>query len=86
MSERNVNQDQRMTENTLSCNRQSELERDFVDIFKDGKRVDATEVIKNKLQSRLFTKTSAVEAALDHLKASRLSCLIFEVKMVYTKV
>jgi len=77
MSKRRVNQDQRMTENTLSSNMQSELERDYVVTFKDGERVDAIDIITKKL-SKSF-KTATNQATQDHLKASRLACLIFEV-------
>jgi len=76
MSERKVNQDQRMTENTLSINRPSEMEREYIDGFKDGKRVDATEIIERKLPK---SSRTATRLSLDHLKASRLACLIFEV-------
>ena len=78
MSERKVNQDQRMTENTLSINRPSEMEREYIDGFKDGKRVDATEIIERKLPK---SSRTATRLSLDHLKASRLACLIFEVKV-----
>lgn len=57
MSERNINQNQRMTELTLSPNRQSELERDFVDIFKDGKRVDPTVKIIYQDSGRSCTRS-----------------------------
>jgi len=67
-----------MTENTLSRNRQSELEREYVVTFKDGKRVDATDVIEKKFSKPLKTASQGTQ---DHLKASRLACLIFEVHM-----
>ncbi|XP_015748127.1 PREDICTED: uncharacterized protein LOC107327922 [Acropora digitifera] len=75
MSEKKINQDQRITENTLSVNRQSDLEEEFKNNFKDGERVVAIELIENKSQSCHFSKSTKD----DHLKASRLACLIFEV-------
>ncbi|KAJ7328612.1 hypothetical protein OS493_023881 [Desmophyllum pertusum] len=48
-SERRVRSDQRRTENTLSSNRQSQLESEYVIEFKDGTRVDAIEVITTKI-------------------------------------
>ena len=76
MSEKKINQDQRITENTLSVNRQSDLEEEFKNNFKDGERVVAIELIENKSQSCHFSKSTKD----DHLKASRLACLIFEVR------
>ena len=67
MSERKVKQDQRATENTMSNNRQSVLEKDYTVSFRDGKRVDATEVILNKLQKGLRTGT---RPTLEHLRNS----------------
>ena len=78
MSERKVNQDQRLTEDTLSSNRQSEVERDYIHVFKDGTRVDVIDVIKNN--STKGAKPT-VRCTSDHLKASRLACLVFEVSM-----
>ena len=85
MSERKVNQDQRLTENTLSSNRQSEVERDYTHAFKDGTRVDVIDVIKKN--STKGAKPT-VRCTSDHLKASRLACLVFEVSMfiVHTAV
>lgn len=85
MSERKVIQDQRATENTMSNNRQSVLESDYTVSFRDGKRVDAAEVILKKLQKGLKTGT---RPTLEHLRASRLACLIFEVKIssIYTNI
>ena len=76
MSERKVTRDQRATENTLSNNRQSQLESEYTADFRDGKRVDAIEIIKNKLGR--FSKSGS-QPKVDHLKASRLACLVFEV-------
>lgn len=75
MSEKKINQDQRITENTLSVNRQSDLEEEFKNKFKDGERVDAIELIQKKSQSGHISKSTKD----DRLKASRLACLIFEV-------
>ena len=80
MSERKVNQDQRVTENTLSVNRQSELEEEYVNGFQDGKRLDAIEIVTQKKQSRALNKPVSA-STLDYLKASRLACLIFEVQI-----
>ena len=77
ISERKVNQDQHRTENTLSSNRQSDLERDYIHTFKDGKRLDAIEVIGKKSAPK--NPRVAPQDTLNHLKASRLACLIFEV-------
>ena len=71
------NQDQHRTENTLSSNRQSDLEREYIHAFKDGKRLDAIEVIAKKFASK--NTRAAPQDTLDHVKASRLACLIFEV-------
>ena len=76
MSEKKINQDQRITENTLSVNRQSDLEEEFKNKFKDGERVDAIELIQKKSQSGHISKSTKD----DRLKASRLACLIFEVR------
>jgi len=78
MSERKVIQDQRATENTMSNNRQSVLEHDYTVSFRDGKRVDATDVILKRLQKGLKTGT---RHTVEYLRASRLACLIFEVKI-----
>ena len=48
MAERKVNMDQRRTENTLSSNRQSELEAEYRNDFRDGRRVDAVDLIEKK--------------------------------------
>lgn len=79
MSEKKINQDQRITENTLSINRQSDLEEEFKTKFKDGERVDAIDLIKKKSQSGHFSKSTNQQKD-DHLEASRLACLIFEVR------
>lgn len=52
------------------------MEEEFKNKFKDGERVDAIELIQKKLQSGHFYKSTKD----DHLKASRLACLIFEVR------
>ena len=68
--------DQRRTENTQSANRQSDLEKEYKIDFRDGKRVDAIEVIDTKLKKTRRTKQLNVD---DQLKAYRLACYIFEV-------
>ena len=70
--------DQRKSENTLSNNRQSELESQYVTDFKDGARVDAVEVITDRA-TRRGTKPSA----RDYLTFCRLACVIFEVKVYW---
>jgi len=77
MSERKVIQNQRVTENTMSNNRQSVLEHDYTAFFRDGKRVDVADFILKKLQKSSKTGTPP---AVENLRASRLPCLIFEVK------
>ena len=74
-SERRVRSDQRRTENTLSTNRQSQLESEYVTEFKDGTRVDAIEIITTKVGRLRGTKATSVE----YLKCCRLACFIFEV-------
>ena len=71
ISERKVKQDQRRTENTLSINKQSDLEGDYIHAFKDGKRLEAIEVIEKRLSNK--------SPKLDLVQASRLACLILEV-------
>lgn len=78
VSERRVRSDQRKSENTLSTNRQSQLESEYVTEFKDGARVDAVELITNRA-TRHGTKPSA----RDYLTFCRLACFIFEVKVYW---
>ena len=75
-SERRVRSDQRRTENTLSHNRQSQLESEYVIDFKDGARVDAIEIITTRvIRTMRVTRISPD----DYLKCCRLACFIFEV-------
>lgn len=67
--------DQRRTENTLSTNRQSQLENDYVIEFKDGTRVEAIDIISRKTSRSRGNKSTSAE----YLKCCRLACLIFEV-------
>ena len=76
MAERRVNMDQRRTENTLSANRQSDLENEYKSDFRDGTRVDAINAIEAKLSK---TRKGNQLNAADQLKAYRLACYIFEV-------
>jgi len=76
MAERRVNTDQRRTENTLSANRQSDLENEYKNDFRDGRRVDAINVIEAKIYK---TRKGNQSTADDQLKAYRLACYIFEV-------
>ena len=75
ISERRVRSDQRKTEDTLSSNRLSELETEYVTDLKDGARVDAVEVITNTISRSWAEKPSPS----DYLKNCRLACFIFEV-------
>ena len=76
MAERKFNMDQRKTENTLSSNRQSDLEREYKDDFRDGTRVDAIDAIEAKLSQH---KKKGQSLITDQLQAYRLACFIFEV-------
>ena len=76
MAERRVNMDQRRTENTLSANRQSDLEKEYKNDFRDGRRLDAIDMIETKLKKTRKTNQLPVD---DQLKACRLACYIFEV-------
>ena len=80
MAEKKVNMDQRRTENTLSTNRQSDLENQYKNDFRDGKRIDATEVIETKLKKIRRTEQLPMD---DQLKSYRLACFIFEVLILY---
>ena len=75
ISERRVRSDQRRTENTLSTNRQSQLESDYIIEFKDGTRVDAIDVMTSKSGRRRASSSTSVE----YLKCCRFACFIFEV-------
>ncbi|CAH3046942.1 unnamed protein product [Porites lobata] len=76
MAERKFNMDQSRTENTLSANRQSDLEMEYKDDFRDGARVDAIDKIEAKLTKN---QKRGQNATSDQLKAYRLACLIFEI-------
>ena len=77
MAERKFNTDQSRTENTLSTNRQSDLEMEYKDDFRDGARVDAID----KIEARLTKQQKRGKISISYqLKAYRLACLIFEVK------
>lgn len=67
--------DQRRTENTLSSNRQSQLESEYVIEFKDGTRVDAIDIITARVGRLRGNKITSEE----YLKCCRLACFIFEV-------
>ena len=73
--------DQRRTENTQSVNRQSDLEKEYKNGFRDGKRVDAIDLIEAKLNKTQRTKQLNAD---DQLKAYRLACYIFEVITYFT--
>ena len=76
MAERKFSIDQRRTENTLSTNRQSDLEKEYKDEFRDGTRVDAINAIKARLAK---DKKRGQPTSVDQIQAYRLACLIFEV-------
>ncbi|KAJ7353758.1 hypothetical protein OS493_032629 [Desmophyllum pertusum] len=69
LSEKCVKRDQRLVEDTLASNRQSELERDFSAFF-DEDRMDACE----KMQSIYHNK----EETYQFIYYPRLACIIFE--------
>ena len=77
MAERNFSTDQSRTENTLSTNRQSDLEMEYKYDFRDGARVDAIDKVERKLTKG---QRRGQDSLSDQLKAYRLVCLIFEVK------
>lgn len=79
MAERKFNTDQSRTENTLSTNRQSDLEMEYKDDFRDGARVDAIDKIEIKLTKHQKRGQTSIS---DQLKAYRLACLIFELSDV----
>jgi len=74
-SERKVRSDQRRTENTLSANRQSQLESEYVIEFKDGTRVDAIDIITTRVGRYRGSKISSDE----YLRCCRLACFVFEI-------
>ena len=82
VAERKVNMDQRRTENTLSSNRQSELEAEYRNDFRDGRRVDAVDLIEKKMKKSRSQQLSEE----DQLKAYRLACYIFEVICLFCKM
>lgn len=72
---RRVRSDQRRAENTLSTNRQSQQESEYVIEFKDGTRVDAINILTTRVGRYRGSKISSME----YLKCCRLACFIFEV-------
>ena len=82
VAERKVNMDQRRTENTLSSNRQSELEAEYRNEFRDGRRVDAMDLIEKKMKKSRSQQLSEE----DQLKVYRLACYIFEVICLFCKM
>lgn len=75
LSEKQVQRDQRMVEDTTSSNRPSEVEKDF-NAFFDDERMDACEKIKEVYGSE--------EESGVRIFYPRLACMIFEVK--YPKI
>ena len=73
---------QRRTESTLSLNRQSELQAEYKNDLRDGRRVDAVELIEKKLKRGRSQHLSEEE----QLKAYRLACYIFEVICLFCKM
>ena len=82
LAERIVNMNQRRTESTLSLNRQSELQAEYKNDLRDGRRVDAVELIEKKLKKGRSQHLSEE----DPLKAYRLACYIFEVICLFCKM
>ena len=76
-SEKRVQLDQQKVENTLSRNRQSEVERYYQEFY-DGKRVDALEKLEQEqyINSRCRTSFTPIDKKL---RRQRLACKIFEV-------
>ena len=72
LSEKRVKQDQRLVEDTMGSNRQSELEKDF-SVFFDDERMDACE----KIQLEYLNK----EDTYIFLYYPRLACIILEVRV-----
>ena len=70
LSERRVKQDQRLVEDTLGSNRQSELEKDFSAFF-DGERIDVCEIMQSKY---LYKEEDFI-----FIYYPRLACIILEV-------
>ncbi|XP_020631754.1 DNA ligase 1-like isoform X1 [Orbicella faveolata] len=70
LSEKRVKQDQRLVEDTLSSNRQSELEKDFATFF-DEERMDACDKMQSIYQNK--------EDTFVYIYYPRLACIIFEV-------
>lgn len=64
--DKRTKQDQRDVEDTLSLNRQSQVEQDYKSFFSD-ECIDVATVIQRKLNMT------------QHLEARRLACMIFEV-------
>ena len=77
MAERKFNTDQSKTENTLNANRQSDLEMEYKDDFRDGAHVDAIDKIEANLMKHQNRGQNSIS---DQLKAYRRACLNFEVK------
>lgn len=75
LSEKRVKQDQRLVEDALGSNRQSDLERDFSAFFDDD-RMDACE----KMQSIYHNK----EDDFVYIYYPRLACIILEVSVYYS--
>ncbi|CAH3030762.1 unnamed protein product [Porites evermanni] len=69
ISERRVKQDQRKVEDTLSSNRQSDLEKDFSSFF-DEDRLDACEKMLSIFQKE--------EDEFNYIHYPRLACIILE--------
>lgn len=70
ISERRVKQDQRKVEDTLSSNRQSDLEKDFSSFF-DEERLDACDKMLSIFQKE--------EDEFNYIHYPRLACIILEV-------
>ena len=75
LSERRVKQDQSKVEDTLSKNRQSQVEEDFANFF-DGMRMDTLEKME---KSYSFKEQIEVD-----IYCPRLLCLVFEVCLAFT--
>ena len=74
-----MNNDQRRTENMLSTNRQSDIEREYRDDFRDAERVDAIRTIEAYLEKKKKKKPKVL-SSVEQLQAYRLASYIFEVR------
>lgn len=68
-----MKQDQRMVENVLALNQQSEVENDFREFF-DSNREDARDIIQS-----IYGSEEEIDV---HVYYPRIACTIFEVSRI----